>query len=113
FDDAQLECAYDRADAFVLATARETYGMAVAEAIARGLPVVSTRTGAIADIVGDAGLLVDAGDEAALAHALGRTIGDASNRRRLAAAARVRRETLRTWAAAAEAMEQVLGGFAR
>ena len=54
---------YDRTDVFVLATLRETYGMAVAEALAHGLPVVSTSTGAIPALVGtDAGLLVAPGD---------------------------------------------------
>ena len=54
----ELEQCYDRTDVFVLATLRETYGMAVAEALAHGLPVVSTSTGAIPALIGtDAGLL--------------------------------------------------------
>jgi len=108
-DDDGLARAYDRADVFVLATLRETYGMAVAEALAHGLPVVSTTTGAIPDLVGDhAGLLVPPGDEPALAAALARMIGDARLRDRSAEGARRVRDRLPTWEAAAEKMVAAL-----
>lgn len=97
-DAASLDECYDRADLFVLATRQETYGMAVAEALARGLPVVSTTTGAIGDLVGDeAGLLVPPGDGEALTAALARVLGDAELRARLAGGARRVRERLRSW----------------
>ena len=108
-DAEALQGCYDESDVFVLATLGETYGMAVAEALARGLPVVSTRTGAIPALVGDhAGLIVEVGDEAALARALERVIADAPLRARLAAGAREVRETLPTWEDASVRMAQVL-----
>jgi glycosyltransferase involved in cell wall biosynthesis len=107
--EAGVAAAYDRADLFVLATLRETYGMAVAEALARGLPVVSTMTGAIPDLVGaDAGLLVPPGDEAALTAALSRAVGDADLRNRMAAGARRVRDRLPTWDDAAEKIEAAI-----
>jgi len=106
---AQLAVEYDRADVFVLATLYEGYGMVVAEALARGLPVVSTATGAIADLVGaDAGIVVTPGDVTAFSDALARVIADADLRSRLAAGARRVRDRLPTWDAAVRAMERVL-----
>jgi glycosyltransferase involved in cell wall biosynthesis len=97
-DAATLAACYDRADLFVLATLHETYGMAVAEALARGLPVVSTATGAISDLVSDdAGLIVPSGDTGALTVALSQVLGDAALRARLAAGARRVRDRLPTW----------------
>jgi glycosyltransferase involved in cell wall biosynthesis len=108
-DTASLAACYDAADVFVLATLQETYGMAVAEALAHGLPVVSTTTGAIPDLVGDdAGLLVPPGDPGALAGALARVIGDAGLRAQLAAGARQVRDRLPEWDNAAAQMADVL-----
>ncbi len=48
----------------------EQFGMVIAEAFAGGTPVVTTRSGAIPEVVGDSALLVDAGDFPALARTL-------------------------------------------
>lgn len=99
---AALDVLYNRADAFVLASYHEGYGMALAEALARALPVVSTTAGAIPDTVpAGAGLLVPPGDTVALAAALARLLDDDSLRTRLAAGARAARDRLPTWSAAA------------
>lgn len=106
--EALHEC-YARADVAVLATEQETYGMAIAEAVAHGLPVVATMTGAIPELVGDeAGMLVKIRDTAALRDALVRVLGDAALRARLAAGARARRKRLPTWEDAARAMASAL-----
>jgi glycosyltransferase involved in cell wall biosynthesis len=102
-DRATLAAFYDAADVFVLATLRETYCMAVAEALAHGLPVVSTSTGAIPELVGatasrgPAGLLVPPGDAAALAAALSRALSDARLRASLADSAWEARRSLPSW----------------
>jgi glycosyltransferase involved in cell wall biosynthesis len=108
-DADALETYYDQSDLFVLATLRETYGMAVAEALAHGLPVVSTETGAIPDLVGsEAGLLVPPGNVAALTRALARFVNDADLRVRLAAGARRVRPTLPGWEITVEKMAAAL-----
>jgi glycosyltransferase involved in cell wall biosynthesis len=100
---------YDRADVFVLATEYEGYGMAVAEALARGLPVVSTPTGGITRLVGtEAGILVPAGDVAELARALRRIVSDKRERDRLREGAWRAGSALATWDAAAAKFAAVL-----
>jgi glycosyltransferase involved in cell wall biosynthesis len=108
-DRDALEGLYRQADAAVFATRQETYGMAAAEALAHGLPVVATMTGAIPDLIGDdAGLLVPVGDRGALAAALARVIGDGTLRARLAEGARRRRDRLPSWDTAARLMSSAL-----
>jgi glycosyltransferase involved in cell wall biosynthesis len=102
-----LAAAYDRADAFVLATLYEGYGMAVAEAVAHGLPVVATATGAIEAIVGDAGIVVPPGDEDALTAALSQVV-ERESREELAAKAREGRRRLRGWDHASRQMAEVV-----
>jgi glycosyltransferase involved in cell wall biosynthesis len=115
-DSATLPGYYDSADMFVLPTLYEGYGMVVAEALARGLPVVSTRTGAIGELVGnDAGIIVPPGDVSALANALSQVLGDAEAdrvREKLAEGARRVRQELPTWDEAASRMDAVLSRVA-
>ena len=108
-DTADLAVQYDRADLFVLATLYEGYGMAVAEALAHGVPVVGTATGAIPALVTDeAGIVVAPGDPAAFTAALARVVGDTGLRQRLAEGARRVRDRLPTWDDSVSAMERVL-----
>jgi glycosyltransferase involved in cell wall biosynthesis len=70
----------------------EAYGLAYLEAQAAGLPVVAFRTGGVPEVVaeGETGFLVADGDDAGLAAAVGRLLGDEGLRARMAAAARRR-----------------------
>lgn len=107
--DAGLAAAFDAADLFVLPARHEGYGMAVADALAHGLPVVATRVGAVEQLVGDdAGVVVPPDDVEALRTALARVLGDAACRARLAAGAARARERLPTWPDACAAFDRVL-----
>ena len=98
----QLAALYRAADLFVLASRFEGYGMAYAEAIAYGLPVVGTRAGAIPDTVGSAAVLVGPDDVPALGEALRALVGDRDRRAHMAAAARAAAAGLPTWDDAAD-----------
>ena len=85
----ELASLYASCDLFVLPSRFEGYGMAFAEAIAHGVPVVGTTAGAIPETVPEAaGVLVPPDDAEALAAALRRLIEEPAERERLAAAAR-------------------------
>jgi glycosyltransferase involved in cell wall biosynthesis len=93
----------------VLPSHHEGYGMALAEASARGLPIVSTTGGAIPDTVPpDAGILVPPGDVDALAEALRRLLTDPGARLRLREAGLAARTRLPGWPAQAAAFAHEL-----
>ena len=93
--------------------------MVVAEALARGLPVVAADVGGVPEALGHSadgtrpGLLIPPGDPAALRDALRAWLEDAGLRRRLRAAARERRASLRDWATTTSSVAHLLQGAAR
>lgn len=88
---------YAQADAVVIPTHREPFGIALVEAISRGLPCVGTTVGNQRTIVADAGILVPPGDVDALTRALrGLDTDYADLRRRAEAHGAVLRDTM-TW----------------
>ncbi len=104
-----LAAAFDRADIFVSASFYEGYGMAIAEALARGLPVVATSGGATAETVpADAGLLVPPGDVAALDRALHRMLAEPGLRGRFRQGALRARAGLPGWGDTAAIIETAL-----
>ncbi|MDE2363699.1 MAG: glycosyltransferase family 4 protein [Hyphomicrobiales bacterium] len=103
--EADVASRYAAADAFVSASHFEGYGMAIAEAVARGLPVVMTEQVATAGAAPSAAALVyPAGDVAALRAALARIVADADLRARLGAAARAAAHRQVRWSDTAKIM---------
>ena len=90
---------YDRAAVVAVPSRREGFGVACAEAMAHGRPVVASAVGGLLDLVVDeeTGLLVPPGDVGALREALRRLLADEELRARLGANARRRAEETLSW----------------
>jgi glycosyltransferase involved in cell wall biosynthesis len=95
---AELDILYAAADLFLMPSLYEGYGMVLAEAMARGLPIVCTTGGAAAETVpADAGLKVPPGDKKALSDAILRVLNDANLRRRMGEASWAAGQNLPRW----------------
>jgi glycosyltransferase involved in cell wall biosynthesis len=103
-----LEREYRRASVFALPSTRESYGMAVAEAMAHGLPVIACDIPASRELAAGAALLVPPRRVAPLAAALDVLTHDEHRRRDLGRLARARSRTLPTWAQTERALVRVV-----
>jgi glycosyltransferase involved in cell wall biosynthesis len=109
---ATLDRYYDSADLFVSASLFEGYGMVLAEAMARGLPIITGAGGAASETAGEnAALHVEPGNAAALAAALQKALTDKKLRNTLADAAWEAGRTLPTWHETARRIAAVIHGL--
>lgn len=109
-----LDSEYGTAGVFVLATRHEGYGMAYAEALAAGLPVVGCAVGAVPEVVPrQAGALVPPDDPTAFAYALRRLLSDADAYDEAARGARAAAETLPRWKDSVSIIARALAGIDR
>jgi glycosyltransferase involved in cell wall biosynthesis len=106
-DDADLEGLYALAACFAFPSINEGFGLPLLEAMARGVPVVTSTTSAMPEVAGDAALLVDPHDVGGLAEAIARVLADAGLRDRLVAAGRERLSAF-TWEGCAAATLETL-----
>jgi len=107
-DQATLELLYKRANAIVVPSLYEGFGLPVLEAMARGKVVVAAKSSSLPEVGGDAALYVhDASDPEQLAKVLEVALGDQKLRTSLAKAARARAKKF-TWERTAAGVAQVI-----
>lgn len=94
--DAELAALYAACAVFAYPSLYEGFGLPVLEAMSCGAPVVTSDLSSLPEVAGDAAVLVDPRDPAALRDALARLLADPGERARLSAAGRARAATF-TW----------------
>jgi glycosyltransferase involved in cell wall biosynthesis len=105
-DEADLPAFYQLAEVFVYPSLYEGFGLGPLEAMACGTPVVSSNSSSLPEVVGDAGLLINPTDTAALSEALRRVLSDATLRAELEHRALARAQQF-SWKKAADELEVI------
>lgn len=112
-DDAALEQVWIETDLYVAASRHEGFGMALSEAIARGVPVVATAAGAVSDWLSEpAAILVETGNIQALKAGLSIALSEPEARVKLRHGALGARRHLQRWHETAANVEAALAGLA-
>jgi glycosyltransferase involved in cell wall biosynthesis len=111
--DAALAALYQSADALLLPSSHEGYGMVLAEALAAGLPMIASRVGAVPEVVRDGleAALVARGDVAAMAQAIQRLADAPADRAARSRLALERARGLPTWETSIAAFACLLAGL--
>jgi glycosyltransferase involved in cell wall biosynthesis len=104
----ELEELYRRAAIFAFPSLDEGFGMPVLDAMARGVPVLTSSVSAMPEVAGDAALLVDPIDASAIAEGLSRLMADTALRDALVRAGLARVQEF-TWEKSVEATWKVYG----
>ena len=91
---------------FVFPSTWESYGIAAAEAMSYGKPVIASEVGGLPEVVGETGVLVPPRDEKALARAINELLADDEMRRELGKRAKKRAGEF-TWERSAAEMERI------
>lgn len=104
----ELEELYRRAAIFAFPSLDEGFGMPVLDAMARGVPVLTSNVSAMPEVAGGAALLVDPIDASAIAGGLSRLIADTAFRDALVRAGFARAKEF-TWEKSVEATWKVYG----
>lgn len=101
--DAERQRLYTEASMLVVPSADEGFGMPAVEAMTVGVPVIAASRGALPEVIGDAGLLLNVDDEGVLPDAMARLLQDQTLRAQLADAGVMRARRF-NWDTAAAAL---------
>ena len=98
----QIVGLYARATCAVVPSVYEGFGLPAGEAMACGVPTITTNGGALPEVVGDSGIIVPTKDYPAIANALRRVLSDSRLRKKLGLQARNRMLRHFSWTVAAD-----------
>jgi len=102
---------YSGSAAAIVPSVYEGFGFPAGEAMACGVPVISSDGGALPEVVGDAGIVVPARDHAALADAVDTLLNDPKMQKKFSRAGMERVEKMFTWEGAVRQMVDIYSGL--